>query len=658
MSNYWSDSIQHLEWMEHIFKRPAMYIWNKEEFGLHHIFQEVLDNSLDEALAWHATEVIVNLYKDNSISVEDNWRWIPVWWNTKSKIDSLELVTWTVNTSWKYTKWEDAAYKISWWLHWVWIKATNATSEFFECHSYSIATWEKEKKDWSIRYENRKVVWWVKDNWKTKEKWTYIHFKPSEEIFWKLKYKPDRIKEICNQQAYLLKGIKLIFNNENDWSVEEFFYEEWVKEYLSWILNWTELVIERPLEINLWKDENKWTFEWFDSILYFTKKWTKKIKEYKESFANNIETVSWWPHVNNYEKWILAAFKDFAISRWYKEKIVNNFLAKDILFNVFYIINVKIVEVEFVWQTKDKLANKEIWSPLKKAVYDSVYTELQKNPSEFEKIIDRAVILVENRLKADDFDYDDLIKDIQEATKVWNFSWKLKSCKDRKSKNKELYIVEWDSAAWHVAKWRNSNQAYLPLRWVPMNVEDKFDYELQKFSPRALMNEEYRSIISAFWWNILDEFDEKKFDYKWWVYIATDADPDWYFIFVLLLNAFFRFYWLEFVNKYVYLVRMPLYKITYNWKENLFYTESDKQAFMKWKEIQPKNIKRYKWLWEYNSKQFKEYALDKDTRSIIKLNWESFEDIEDKFYDLLWPDASLRREFLQEREVDFNTLDL
>ena len=318
----------------------------------------------------------------------------------------------------------------------------------------------------------------------------------------------------------------------------------------------------------------------------------------------------------------------------------------------------KIVEVEFVWQTKDKLANKEIWSLLKKAVYDSVYTELQKNPSEFEKIIDRAVILVENRLKADDFDYGDLIKDIQEATKVWNFSWKLKSCKDRKSKNKELYIVEWDSAAWHVAKWRNSNQAYLPLRWVPMNVEDKFDYELQKFSPRALMNEEYRSIISAFWWNILDEFDEKKFDYKWWVYIATDADPDWYFIFVLLLNAFFRFYWLEFVNKYVYLVRMPLYKITYNWKENLFYTESDKQAFMKWKEIQPKNIKRYKWLWEYNSKQFKEYALDKDTRSIIKLNWESFEDIEDKFYDLLWPDASLRREFLQEREVDFNTLDL
>ena len=651
--NYWADSIEHLEGLEHIFKRPEMYIWDRNDFWLHHIFQEPFDNCLDEALAWFATEVKVTLYKDNSISIEDNWRWVPVWWNSKSKIDSLELVTWTVNTSWKYTKWEDAAYKISGWLHWIWIKATNAVSEFFECHSYSVASWEKDKKDWSIRYEERKIVWWVTDNWKTKRKWTWIHFKPSEEIFWKLKYKPSRIGEICEQQAYLLPWLKIIFTNDNNWKTEEFYYWGWSEEYLSSLLWKNDLAIESPLKINIWKDENKWTFEWFDSVLFFTKKWTRKYKEYRESFANNIETVSWWPHVSSYETWILNAFKDFAIERKYKEKDVKNITAKDILFNVFYVINIKIVDVAFVWQTKDKLANREILAPLRNAVYNAIYIELLKNPNEYEMIVDRAIELVQARNKASEFNYDEFIESIKEENwTVWRFLWKLKKCKNRKAKNKELFIIEWDSAEWPLLKTRLDFQECLPLKWVPMNIEERIDRKTWMMNNRVFNNEEYRTIISAFGWDILDNFDEKKFDYEK-IIIMADSDVDGAHIFYILLNGLYRLYWLEFINKYVYVSQLPLFQIMHKWKRYLFLTNKEKEEFCEWKEINQRDISRFKWLWEVPSKLFRELAMDPDTRWLTKIHWENEEEIEDMFYTILWKDAQLRKEFLAERDTKY-----
>lgn len=662
MAEYSSDSIKHLEWLEHIRLRYSMYISDNSTYWLHHLFREVLWNSFDEIIAWHATEVVVKLFKDNSIFVKDNGRWIPVGFNKQTWKDSLELVTWTVNTSWKYEKWsENSWYKVSSWLNWLWIKIVNALSDFFEVHSYSISSDDKKRRDWFIRYENSKKVEWVKSLWYTNEKWTSVFFRPSEEIFWKLKYSSDELKKICKQQAYLSAWSKVTFIDENTWEEEVFQFNWWAKEYLQTFFNEEDLIINHWIEINLWKDEKNESYVWFDSVIFFTKKWTKKIKEITESFVNNVFTWQGWTHLNAYERWVVNAFRKFAEERWFNKKLIDHIQPQDILLNVFYVINAKIIETEFVWQTKDRLANKEISLPLRQNIEDLFYIELLKNPNEFDKIVQRAIELVQSRSKAEEFNFDEILKEIESESKVGKYLGRLKITSNKKAKPEEkmIYIVEWLSAGWSVMKTRDNYPIdLLALKGKILNIEERYDAKSQSLHNSILSNDEIRSIISAFGWSVWDNFDEEKFPYKWGVVIMADSDPDGWHISLLLMNLFHKLYWKEFVNKYLYISELPLFEIIYKWEKYYFNTNEEKEEFMKWKDIPDKDISRFKGLGEVPSKLFKELAITPETRRLRKLNITDSEETNELFYVFLWNDASLRRDFLDKQEIDLYNLDL
>lgn len=663
MSNYWSDSIQHLEWLKHIRLRMNMYVWSKDNWHLH-IFREVLWNSFDEVLAWYANEIIVKIWKDDSISVKDNWRWIPVGFNKQTWKDSLELVTWTLNTSWKYNKSdENSNYKISAGLNWVGLKATTALSEYFEVHSYSVSSDQKnnKRKDWSIRYEEWELKQNVQDNWFTEEKGTLVHFKPSNEIFWNMKYDSKEIRNICQQQTYLSPWVKLIFIDENTWEEEIFHFEQGSKEYLMSLFENDDLIVKDWIEINLWKDEKSWSYEWFDSVIFFTKKWSKKIKQVNESFCNNVYTGQGWTHLAAYERWVVNAFRKFAEERWFNKKFVDYIQPQDILINTFYVINVKVVEAEFVGQTKDRLANKEISIPLRQNVEDLFYMELLKNPNEFDKIVQRAIELVQSRSKAEEFNFDEILKEIENESKIGKYLGKLKLSNNRKAKPEEkmIYIVEWQSAGWSVLKTRDNQPIdLLSLKGKILNIEERYDAKAQSLHNSILNNDEIRSIISAFGWNVGENFDEDKFPYKGWVVIMADSDPDGWHISLLLINLFHKLYGQEFVNKYLYISELPLFEIIWKWEKYYFNTNEEKNEFMKWKEIPEKDISRFKGLGEVPSKLFKELAIDPETRRLRKLNISDSDETNEMYYVFLGNDASLRRDFLDEQNINIYDLDL
>lgn len=658
MSNYSSDNIQHLEGLAHIRKRPWMYVWDN---GMVHLFKEVIGNSFDEVLGGYANEVIVILKKNNIISVKDNGRWVPVGVNKQTGKNSLELVTWTVNTSWKYSKgWEGSWYLYSSWLNWIWIKAVNALSNFFEVHSYSKSTWEKEKKDWVIRYENLEVHTPVKSLGKTTESWTLVIYQPSEEVFWNEKYKAEELKNICRQQAYLSKGAKVIFIDEENNTEETFQYNGWAKEYLQSFFEEDELIVNEWVEVNIWKDEKE-TYGWFESVIFFTKKGSKKAKDIRESFANNVYTGNGWTHLNAYERWILNAFKRFAKERKFNEKQVEQIVASDILINVFYVINVKIVETQFVGQTKDKLANKEITNPLRSAIEELFYIELLKNPEEYDKIIKRALENVANRSKVTDYNFDEILEEIKNEAKIGKYLGRLKMSPNKKAPAEErmIYIVEWLSAGGSILKTRDNLPIdLLSLKGKILNIEERYDTVTQKLSKAILNNEEIRSIISAFGGNVWDNFDEKTFPYKGWVVIMADSDPDGWHISLLLINLFHKLYWKDFVNKYLYISELPLFQINYAGKRHFFQTTKEKDVFLEGKNITEKDIFRFKGLGEVPSSLFKELAIDPKTRKMKKLIIEDSDETNKIYQTLLGNDASLRREFFINQELDLDRLEM
>lgn len=640
-----------------------MYIGSKES-GFVHLFREVLWNCFDEVLAWHANEVIVKLHKDNSLYIKDNWRWIPVGFNKQTQKDSLELVTWTINTSWKYSKSDkDSWYKVSSWLNWLGIKIVNALSDVFEVHSYSVSSDQKnnKRKDWSIRYEDSKIVQKVQDNWFTDEKGTSVFYTPSKDFFWNLKYSASELKKICEQQAYLSPWSKVIFIDEESWEETVFQFDWGSKEYLHSFFEDEDLIVKDWIELNIWKDEKSWSYEWFDSVIFFTKKWAKKIKEINESFCNNVYTGQGWTHLNSYERWIVNAFKRFSEERWFNKKLVEQIQPQDIMINTFYVINVKVIEAEFVGQTKDRLANKEISIPLRQNVEDLFYMELLKNPNEFDKIVQRAIELVQSRSKAEEFNFDEILKEIENESKIGKYLGKLKLSNNRKAKPEEkmIYIVEWQSAGWSVLKTRDNQPIdLLSLKGKILNIEERYDAKAQSLHNSILNNDEIRSIISAFGWNVGDNFDEDKFPYKGWVVIMADSDPDGWHISLLLINLFHKLYGQEFVNKYLYISELPLFEIIWKWVKYYFNTNEEKVEFMKWKDIPEKDISRFKGLGEVPSKLFKELAIEPETRRLRKLHINDSDETNEMYYVFLGNDASLRRDFLDNQEVDPFDLDL
>ena len=629
-SNYWAESIQVLEWLEPVRKRPWMYIWSTDERWLHHLVWEIVDNSIDEAMAWHCNEITVVLWTDGSCSVTDNGRWIPTAIHPKTWKSSLETILTVLHAGWKFG-W--GGYKVSGWLHWVWSSVVNALSTRLE------ATIQREWQIFFQAFERWVSTWDIQVIWKSKKTWSTIKFWPDAEIFKQTTvFSYKTILNRLRQQAYLTKGITLYLIDERSNERYKFYFEWWIKSYVHF-LNKKEEAIWDVFYVE--KEKNDIMVE---LSLQFNKEYSNNII----SFVNNIHTPEGWTHMVWFRTALTRTINKYARDKSILKEKDQNLTNDDVVEWLTAVISVKVVDPQFEWQTKAKL-----WTSEARWAVDSVFSEkflefLEENPSTAKVIIDKVFLAAKARLAARAA-RDTIIR-------KWALEWmtlpgKLADCSSRKPENSELYIVEGDSAWGSAKQWRNrETQAILPLRGKILNTE-------QARIDKIFANQEIKNLIIAMWTSVWETFDITKLRYHR-IVIMTDADVDGAHIRTLLLTFFFRYLRWVIEGWYLYIAQPPLYKLT-KWKQSWYvFTEEDKQWIIDNHWIVWDNIQRYKWLWEMNPDQLWETTMDPTTRKMYRVWIEDAKKADEIFKILMWGEVAPRRRFIQSRAKSVKNLDI
>ncbi len=628
--DYWAESIQVLEWLEPVRKRPWMYIGSTDERWLHHLVWEIVDNSIDEAIAWHCDSIKIIFSKDWSCTVEDNGRWIPTWVHPKTWVSALET-TLTVLHAWGKFWW--GWYKVSGWLHWVWSSVVNALSKKMEAWVH---------REWKEFYQSYTV--WVPDSkvkelWKSKKRWTIIKFFPDPSIF-KIttEFSYETVVNRMRQQAYLTKWINLEIIDEVSDSRYRFYFEWWIKSYVHF-LNKNEDVIW-----DIFYTEKEKSDILVEVSLQYNKEYSNNII----TFVNNVHTPEWWTHLTGFRTALTRTINKYAREKWILKEKDPNLTNDDVIEWITVVLSIKIQEPQFEWQTKSKLGSSEArWA------VDSVFSEkffefLEENPNSAKKIIEKTFLAAKARLAARAA-RDTVIR--KWALEWMTLPWKLADCSSKDPRVSELYIVEWDSAWGSAKQWRDRDtQAILPLRGKILNTE-------QARIDRIFANAEIKNLIIALWTSIWETFDISKLRYHR-IVIMTDADVDGAHIRTLLLTFFFR-YLKEIIKQgYLYIAQPPLYKLT-KWKKSWYvYTEEEKESVINENSITWENIQRYKWLWEMNPEQLWETTMDHNNRVMYKVWIEDAEKADEIFKVLMWWDVTPRRRFIQSRAKQVQNLDI
>lgn len=628
--NYWANEIQVLEWLEPVRKRPWMYIGSTDERGLHHLVWEIVDNSIDEAMAGHCDTIKVTLWADGSCTVEDNGRWIPVEKHAKTGKSSLETIL-TVLHAWGKFGW--GWYKVSGWLHWVWSSVVNALSTKLEA-------WVN--RDWKTYYQSFSTWlsdWDIEVIWKSKHTGTTIRFYPDESIFkisTKLDYKT--IKNRLRQQAYLTKGITLYLNDERNGERYKYYFEWGIKSYVNFLNKkedtlWDIFYVEKEAKDILVEVSMQYNREYSNNII---------------TFVNNIHTPEWGSHLTWFRMALTRTINKYARDKSILKEKDQNLTNDDVIEGLTCVISVKVVDPQFEWQTKGKLGTAEArWA------VDSVFAErfmefLEEDPSTAKKIIEKVFLAAKARLAAR------AARDT--VIRKWALEWmtlpgKLSDCSSKDPSKSELYIVEGDSA-WGSAKQGRDreHQAILPLKGKILNTE-------QARIDKIFANQEIKNMIIALWTSIWESFDVSKLRYHR-IIIMTDADVDGAHIRTLLLTFFFR-YLKELIKQgYLYIAQPPLYKLT-KWKKSWYvFSEPEKDKIIAEEWINWENIQRYKGLWEMNPEQLWETTMDPEGRKMYKVGIEDAEQADEIFKILMWWEVAPRRRFIQSRAKDVKNLDV
>jgi len=629
-SDYWADSIQVLEWLEPVRKRPWMYIWSTDERWLHHLVWEIVDNSIDEAMAWYCDTITVKLLQDWWCEVQDNGRWIPTAIHPKTWKSSLETILTVLHAGWKFGWW---GYKVSWWLHWVWASVVNALSTRLEAIVY---------REWKIFFQafNRGISEWdISVIWETKKTWTTIKFWPDPEIF-KLttEFVYKTILPRLRQQAYLTKWITIIILDERTNEKYKFYFEWGIKSYVNF-LNKNEDVIWDILYI---EKESK------DILVEVSMQYNKEFSNNIITFVNNIHTPEWWTHLIWFRTALTRIINKYARDKWIlKEKDVN-LTSDDVIEWLTAVISIKVVDPQFEWQTKSKLWTSEARSAVDWVFWEKFLEYLEENPSQAKGIIEKVLLRAKARLAARRA-RDTIIR--KWVLEWMTLPWKLADCSSRDPKISELYIVEWDSAWGSAKQWRNREiQAILPLRGKILNTE-------QARIDKIFANQEIKNLIIALWTSIWETFDISKLRYHR-IVIMTDADVDGAHIRTLLLTFFFR-YLRDIVSSWnLFIAQPPLYKLS-KWKNSWYvYSDEEKEKIIKEYEINWENIQRYKGLWEMNPDQLWETTMDPETRKMYKVTIEDTQKADEIFKILMWWEVAPRRRFIQSKAKNVKNLDI
>ncbi|MCI8378074.1 MAG: DNA topoisomerase (ATP-hydrolyzing) subunit B [Lachnospiraceae bacterium] len=632
---YGADQIQILEGLEAVRKRPGMYIGSTSIRGLHHLVYEIVDNSVDEALAGYCNEIRVFIQKDDSIKVIDNGRGIPIGINHKAGLPAVEVVFTILHAGGKFG---GGGYKVSGGLHGVGASVVNALSEWLE------VTIHQDGKMYRQRYERGKVMYPLKEIGKTDHTGTEVVFLPDKEIFEETVFDFDTLRQRLREMAFLTKGIKIVLTDERleEPKVREFHYEGGIKEYVSYLNRNKDPLYEQIIYCEGQRE---------DIVVEVAMQHNDSYQEGTYSFVNNITTPEGGTHLTGFRNALTKTFNDYAKKNKILKENEANLMGEDIREGLSAIISIKISEPQFEGQTKQKLGNSEARGAVESVVTEQLTYFLEQNPAVARIICDKAVLAQRARdaaRKARD------LTRRKTALEGTSLPGKLADCSDKDPKNCEIYIVEGDSAGGSAKTARNrATQAILPLRGKILNVEKS---RLDKI----LVNNEIKAMITAFGTGIGEDFNIEKLRYDK-IVIMTDADVDGAHIATLMLTFLYRFM-PDLIRKgHVYLAQPPLYKIDRNKK--VYYAYDDIELGKILAEIGRdgnNKIQRYKGLGEMDADQLWETTMDPEKRILLRvtIDEESESEIDIVFNTLMGDKVEPRREFIEENAKYVKNLDI
>ena len=633
--NYSADQIQILEGLEAVRKRPGMYIGSTSSKGLHHLVYEIVDNAVDEALAGYCDTITVTVNKDNSVTVVDNGRGIPVDIQEKAGRPAVEVVFTILHAGGKFG---GGGYKVSGGLHGVGASVVNALSEWLEVVVY------KEGKKYKQRYERGKVIEDLQMIGDTQRRGTKVTFKPDALIFEETVFDFEILKERLRETAFLTKGIKIILIDEREEQPVEriFHYEGGIKEYVEYLNRPHDVLYPEIIYCEGTKDN-----VYVEVAMQHNNSYTESCY----SFVNNIITPEGGTHLIGFRNALTKTFNDYARKNKLLKDSEPNLSGEDIREGLTTIISIKIGEPQFEGQTKQKLGNSEARGAVDSIVSDRLMIFLEQNPNVGKIIAEKAVLAQRARdaaRKARD------LTRRKTALETMSLPGKLADCSDKDPVNCEIYIVEGDSAGGSAKTARSrATQAILPLRGKILNVEKS---RLDKI----LVNNEIKAMITAFGTGIHEEFDISKLRYHK-IIIMTDADVDGAHIATLLLTFFYRFMPELIRQGYVYLAQPPLYKVEKNKKVWYAYDDNELNSILT--EIgrdQNNRIQRYKGLGEMDPEQLWETTMDPDRRILLKVTMDDAKlaALNDTFNVLMGDKVEPRREFIETHAKYARNLDI
>lgn len=642
--DYSAGNIQVLEGLEAVRKRPAMYIGDVGVKGLHHMIWEVVDNSIDEALAGYCDEISVTIEKDNSITVQDNGRGIPTDIHPKEKRSALEVVMTVLHAGGKFDK---DTYKVSGGLHGVGVSCVNALSKDVK------VTVHRQGKVFEQEYSRGVPKYEVKETGTADDTGTRVHFVPDDQIFTVLEYQYEKVASRLRELSYLNAGITIHLTDtretdeEGNFLGETFFSEGGLIEFVSYLDNTREKLIQAPIYI----EGEKSGVPVQVSMSYNT-----SFSENVVSYVNNINTIEGGTHVSGFRRALTRTLKSYADKSGLLDKVKVEISGDDFREGLTAVISVKVAEPQFEGQTKTKLGNSDVMGAVESAVSETMQYYLEEHPKEAKAIVQKVVLAAQARHAARKAREMVQRKNVLSGT---GLPGKLADCSEKDPALCEIYLVEGDSAGGSAKQGRDRNfQAILPLRGKILNVEKAQEHKIYD-------NDEIKNMITALGVSFGTEEDEKALNMEKLRYhkivIMTDADIDGSHIRTLILTFFFRYMKALIDAGYLYIALPPLYLLKKGKDERYCWDETQRAQLMREMAGEGKeesvHIQRYKGLGEMNPEQLWETTMDPSSRSLKQVTIESAAEADHLFSMLMGDEVAPRREFI-ERNAKYANVDI
>ncbi|MBE7031433.1 MAG: DNA topoisomerase (ATP-hydrolyzing) subunit B [Ruminococcaceae bacterium] len=632
-NTYDESQIQVLEGLEAVRKRPGMYIGSTTSRGLHHLVYEIVDNSIDEALAGYCKEIQVTIKEDNSITVRDDGRGIPVGIQAQTGLPAVEVVFTVLHAGGKFG---GGGYKVSGGLHGVGASVVNALSEYLEVEICDGEKIHYQKYCRGEKQENLKVIG------KTDKTGTFVHFKPDAEIFEDLVYDYKVLHKRLQEQAFLNAGVKIVLKDERpdengNFKEDVLHYEGGIKEFVQYLNRHKTPIHEEVIYVNSVRENSE-----AEIAMQYNDGYTEDV----QSFANNINTTEGGTHETGFKAALTKVINDYARKHKMLKDNEENLKGEDAREGLACIISVKVTEAQFEGQTKTKLGNSEMRTIVEKMINEKLAEFMEENPATAKIIVEKAMTASRAREAAKRARENTRRKSALESSTL---PGKLADCSSKDTEFTEIYIVEGDSAGGSAKQGRDRRfQAILPLWGKMLNVEkSRID--------KVFTNEKLLPVITAIGAGIGSDFDVSKIRYGK-IVIMADADVDGAHIRTLLLTFFFRYMEPLIREGHVYIAQPPLYKVYKGKKVIYAYNDDDLKEALE--QIPDASIQRYKGLGEMNPEQLWETTMDPEKRVMLRVDLEDARRADEIFTVLMGDKVEPRREFIEEHSKSVVNLDI